>query len=83
LTQERAIAPTNATLFSGGRFDTGESDRQTNANPYPVNGLMRRRLGDRCNITKLYKSVVEKLTFSHRRGDGTEVTVDLEVVLIF
>jgi hypothetical protein len=74
--------PTKAILFSGGRFDTEERDRTANASPCLVSGSWE-RLGDGSNITKLYKSVVEKLTFSHRRGDGTEVTVDLEVVLIF
>jgi hypothetical protein len=68
--------------LSGKRFDTGECDRTANASPCLMSGSWG-KLGDRNNITKLYKSVVEKLTFSHRRGDGTEVTVDLEVALIF
>jgi hypothetical protein len=65
--------PTNAPLPHK-RFDIGESDRTANARPCLVSGSWG-RLGDRGNVTKLYKSVVEKLTFSHRRGDGTEVTV--------
>jgi hypothetical protein len=45
-----------------------ESDRPTNANPYPVNGLMRGRLGDRSNVTETLQDGCGKTHFFSLTG---------------